>query len=669
MRNAGLWLIILFSFSFQRKGNLTLSSPDNKIELSFNLTAAGEPQYQIWVNQEPFMAPSLLGLEIKESSNLKSGFKVVNVFRKKVKQPWEQPWGENKKMLDEHNEIKIQLQNKNKVNLTLWFRVFNDGVGFRYEYNVPKQKALHITRELTEFSFANEGIAWFIPANFETYELEYKKQNVRDIANANTPITFRFNNHLYASIHEAALTNFPEMTLKKNAPQSLSFQAALAPYPDGVKAIVSPDFITPWRTIQIANTAVGLINSGLILNLNEPSKIKDTEWIKPAKYIGIWWGMHLGIEGWSMGDRHGANTQNAIKYIDFASCNNIQSVLFEGWNQGWENWGGSQQFNYTLPYDDFDIKKIAKYAKQRKVQIIGHHETGGNIENYERQLDKSFSWYKSLGINTVKTGYAGGITGGQRHHGQYMVNHYRKVVETAAKYKIMLNVHEPIKPTGIRRTYPNMMTREGVRGMEWNAWSYGNNPTHTVILPFTRMLAGPLDYTPGIFDILYTTAKKSKHRKKWNDLDPGDTREHTTLAKQIANWVILYSPMQMASDLIEHYNHPAFQFFREYDADIDSSEALQGEPGEFVAIVRKAKDRIFLGATTNEQARTLKIPTTFLDKNKVYTATIYADGENADWQRNPTDYQISTVELTSADVLTIHMAPGGGQAIVFVPKK
>lgn len=366
-----------------------------------------------------------------------------------------------------------------------------------------------------------------------------------------------------------------------------------------------------------------------------------------------------------MGDRHGATTQNALKHIQFAKDNNIQAVLFEGWNKGWENWGTSQAFNFTEPYEDFDIRKIADFAREQGVKIIGHHETGGNIDNYESQLDKAFSWYKSLGIDMVKTGYAGGITGGEMHHGQFMVRHYRKVVETAAKYQIMLNVHEPIKPTGIRRTYPNMMTREGVRGMEWNAWSEGNSPTHTVTIPFTRMLAGPIDYTPGIFDILYETANKSPLRKKWNGLDPGNTREHTTLCKQIANWVVIYSPMQMASDLIEHYDHPAFAFFRDFDADCDTSQALQGEVGQFVAIVRQAKGKFFLGATTNETPRELSVPLSFLPQGKNFEATIYADGQDAHYQSNPLSYQILTKKVSSQDTLQIRLAAGGGQAIVF----
>ena len=386
------------------------------------------------------------------------------------------------------------------------------------------------------------------------------------------------------------------------------------------------------------------------------------------KYVGIWWGMHLGVESWVINDRHGATTENAKRYIDFAAANNIEAVMYEGWNEGWENWGGSQTFDYTRPYADFDIEEIARYAREKGVAIIGHHETGGNIMNYEKQLDKSYKWYADLGIHSVKTGYAGGLPDGHNHHGQYNVRHYRNVVETAAKYHTTLDVHEPIKDTGIRRTYPNMMTREGARGMEWNAWSEGNPPEHHVMLPFTRLLAGPMDYTPGIFDIMYERAKNSPYRKQWNMKDSKDCRINSTLAKQIANWVILYSPLQMAADMIENYEgHPAFQFFRDFDADCDWSEALAGEPGEFVVIVRRAGEKYFLGAATNEEAREVTVALDFLEKDKTYRAVIYADGKDADWVTNPTAYEIIEKQVTATDILSVNMAKGGGQAITFMP--
>ena len=386
------------------------------------------------------------------------------------------------------------------------------------------------------------------------------------------------------------------------------------------------------------------------------------------KYIGIWWGMHLGVETWYDGKRHGATTANAKRYIDFAAANNIDAVVYEGWNKGWENWGGSQEFDYTAPYDDFDIKEIAEYARKKGVKIISHHETGGNVLNYERQLDNAYKWYSDMGINCVKTGYAGGLPDGNNHHGQFNVRHYRKVVETAAKYRTTLDVHEPIKDTGIRRTYPNMMTREGARGMEWNAWSDGNPPSHHVMLPFTRLLSGPMDYTPGIFDITYERIKNSPDRKQWNMKDSKDCRVNTTLAKQIANWVILYSPLQMASDMIENYEgHPAFQFFRDFDPDCDWSKALEGEPGEYVVIVRKAKDRYFLGAATDEESREVEIGLDFLEPGRVYDAVIYADAEDSDWETNPAAYRIMNRKVSYEDKLRIKMARGGGQAVYFRP--
>ena len=585
--------------------------------------------------------------------------------RTSVDETWTQPWGENKENRSRYNEMAVRLCNGGGVRLTLRFRVFDDGLGFRYEYEACGADSLRVTDELTEFRFAADGDSWTIPASFDTYELLYRKLPLSELADANTPATFKVGG-LYGSIHEAALYDFPEMTLRKT--DGLAFKSDLAPLPDGTKAHVGNKFTTAWRTVQLAPDAVGLINSSLILNLNEPSKIGDTSWIRPMKYVGVWWGMHLGVETWAMDDRHGATTENAKRHIDFAAVNNIQGVLFEGWNEGWENWGGSQSFDFTKPYADFDIAEIVRYARERGIEIIGHHETGGNIPDYERQLERAVKWYADLGIHNLKTGYAGGISGGNNHHGQYMVRHYQHVVETAAKYRMTVNAHEPIKDCGIRRTWPNMMSREGARGKEWDAWSAGNPPSHEVTLPFTRLLAGPMDFTPGTFDILYENTRNSPRRKLWNCGPEVDMRVNTTLAKQIAEWVIIYSPVQMASDLIENYEgHPAFRFFRDFDADCDWSRALAGEPGEFVAVVRRAGENYFLGAATDEQPRTLSLPLDFLKPGTKYRATIYADGPDADWKTNPTSYTISEREVSSADTLEVAMAPGGGQAVSFMP--
>lgn len=623
--------------------------------------------YRISINDSSFIAPSQLGFEANNGINLYKDFQITGTDFSTEDEVWTQPWGENKSIRNHYNEMAIHLKDSKATRLTIRFRAFDDGIGFRYEYQVPNIDSLFIINELTEFNIANNGVSWSIPANFETYELLYRTLPINKVETANTPMTFKTDNGIYASIHEAALTDFPEMTLKQT--EACNFKSELAPWPDGIKArFAGGNVTTPWRTIQIAKEAVGLINSGLILSLNEPCALETTDWIKPMKYVGIWWGMHLGVETWTMDDRHGATTEYAKRYIDFAAVNNIEAVMFEGWNEGWESWGGMQTFDYTKPYADFDIVEVARYAKEKNIQIIGHHETGGNIPNYERQLDKAYKWYADLGIHSVKTGYAGAYPGGYWHHSQYGVRHYRKVVETAAKYHTTIDAHEPIKDTGIRRTYPNMMTREGARGMEWNGWSEGNPPEHHELLPFTRLLAGPMDYTPGTFDILYEKTRNSPKRKKWNDLDKGNSRVNTTLAKQIANWVILYSPLQMASDMIENYeNHPAFQFFRDFDADCDWSRALAGEPGEFVVVVRKAKQNYFLGASTNEEARTINIKLDFLEKGKLYKATIYADGKDANWETNPTDYQITEQIVTANESLSITMAAGGGQAISFMP--
>ena len=643
-----------------------INSPDNTIKLAFYLNDSNQMAYHITVNDTPFIAPSILGFEARDGINLSEDFHITGTDFDSKDEIWTQPWGENKSIRNHYNEMAVHLTDTKETLLTLRFRVFNDGIGFRYEYQVPDADSLFITDELTSFNIAQDGTSWSIPASFDTYELLYRTQPISQIDNANTPMTFKTGN-IYASIHEAALTDFPEMTLKNTG--NCLLKSELASWPDSVKArITGGTFQTPWRTIQIAPKAVGLINSGLILNLNEPCVLETTDWIRPMKYVGIWWGMHLGVESWVINDRHGAITENAKRYIDFAAANHIEAVMFEGWNEGWENWGGTQNFDYTRPYADFNLQEIARYAREKGIEIIGHHETGGNIPNYENQLDKAYQWYADLGIHSVKTGYAGGLPAGHNHHGQYNVRHYRNVVKTAAKYHTTLDVHEPTKDTGIRRTYPNMMTREGARGMEWNAWSTGNPPSHHELLPFTRLLSGPMDYTPGIFDILYERVKHSPFRKKWNSMDSKDCRVNTTLAKQIANWVVIYSPLQMAADMIENYEgHPAFQFFRDFDADCDWSEALVGEPGEFVVIVRKAKDKYFLGATTNEEARTTDIKLDFLEKGKTYKATIYADGANADWETNPTSYEILEKTVTTEDTLSIRMAKGGGQAIAFIP--
>lgn len=639
--------------------NTLVTSPDGRIRTRLSLDEQGVPTLRIDVDGDPLLEAPRLGLEA-DGVNLASGFTVERVERQSFDETWTQPWGENRRIRDHHNEMAVTMQNPEGVALTVRLRLFDDGLGFRYEYRTPAD-SLRITDERTTLRFARDGLSWSIDGSYETYELPYREQPLSAVERANTPFTFHIG-ELFGSIHEAALYDFPEMHLLRE--DSLSFKAELAPLPDGVKARVKGCFVTPWRTLQIGRRAVDLINSALILNLNEPSKIDDTSWIRPQKYVGVWWGMHLGTQVWTQGPRHGATTENALRHIDFAAANNIQGVLFEGWNRGWENWGGNQQFDYVEPYDDFDLERIARYAREKGIELWMHNETGGNIPDYEAQMERAMKRYAELGIHTLKTGYAGGFRDGYSHHSQYGVQHYQRVVELAARYHLMLDVHEPIKETGIRRTWPNMMTREGARGMEWNAWSEGNSSEYLCTLPFVRLLSGPMDYTPGIFDIYYDRAKADPGRIQWNG-DNSRCSIKTTLARQIANWVIIYSPLQMAADLIENYEgHPAFRFFRDFDADCDWSEALQGEIGDWIVVARRAGERYFLGAGTNAEARTVVQPLRFLRPGVTYTARIYADDPASELR---TAYRIEERQLTSADSLRIVMAPDGGCAVTFEP--
>lgn len=635
-----------------------VTSPDGNISVTFSRSNA-DLSYSVNVGGNRIISDSRLGIVARQwtlPKNLKQRVEYSSVDR-----TWTQPWGENKEISDCHNEMTVTL-NSGRTFFVVRFRAFNDGVAFRYEWNIPTVDSLTVTDELSEFNFVVDGTSWSIPGNFETYELEYREMPISEVSDANTPFTFCSSDGVFGSIHEAALYDYPEMVLRRSADGRL--KSDLAPLPDGVKAYVSNKFVTPWRTIQIGSSAVDLINSSLILNLNEPSKIADTSWIKPQKYVGIWWGMHLGTQVWTMGPRHGATTENAIKYIDFAADNNIQGVLFEGWNQGWENWGGNQHFDYVKSYDDFDIDSIAKYASKKNIELWMHNETGGNIPEYEAEMEKAFAYYHSIGVHTLKTGYAGGFKGGYFHHSQYGVRHYQKVVELAAKYKLMIDAHEPIKETGIRRTWPNMMTREGARGMEWNAWSKGNDADYLCTLPYVRLLSGPMDYTPGIFDIDYSRAKADSGRIEWNGPN-ADCCIKTTLARQIANWVIIYSPLQMAADDIDNYiGHPAFQFFRDFNADCDWSKALQGEIGKYIVVARRAGDTFFVGAGTNSESRTCRLSLDFLLPDKVYTMTSYADVVGSE---DPEDVVITTKKVRSSDFVDIRMLPAGGQAIIFKP--
>jgi len=649
-----------------RAQEYVLTSPDQSLRVTCLVGEDGSPWYSATMDGKALMSHSRMGYQLVNHRNVQDGFRVKEVLRDTIDETWTQIWGENKTNRNHYHQMTILLENGDDVGFSITFRAFDDGFAFRYDATVRGADSVLIADELTEFNFREDGDSWSIPASFESYEFLYRKKPLSTLIHANTPMTFRLDNGVYGSIHEAALVDYPEMTLMRI--DTLSFRAELASWPDGVKARYAGNhFTSPWRTVLVGRQAVDLINSAMILNLNEPCALQgDLSWIRPMKYVGIWWGMHLGTHTWTMDDRHGATTANARKCIEFAAENNVDAVLFEGWNEGWDTWGGRQNFDFTKPYADFDINDILAFANNRNISVISHHETGANIPNYERQLERAYRWLDSLGINAVKTGYSGDLPGGHCHHGQYNVRHYQEVVLTAARHRCMLDVHEPIKPTGLRRTYPNLMTGEGVRGMEWNAWSEGNPPSHHEVLPFTRMLAGPLDYTPGTFDILFKKSLNAPERKLWNGNTSGDNRVWTTICKQLANWVVLYSPLQMASDMVENYEgHPCFQFFRDYNADSDWSKALQGEIGEYVVIARRAGDTFFIGATTNEHARRLTVPLDFLPDNVRFTATIYKDALDADWKYNPTAYEIEVRDhLTRKDALEMILSQGGGQAVV-----
>ena len=644
----------------------SVTSPDGRIVVRFDLTDAGVPSYSVEVDGRAVLQPSEMGL-VSEEAKLDKGFVLRSSKVRKHQETWHQPWGENKEVVDNHRELALQLKNDAGVGLEVVFRVFDDGFGFRYAYDVPMD-TVRIVGERTQFAFAADAESWSIPGDFNSYEHLYRKMPLSELVDANTPLTLKFDDGLYASVHEAALVDFPEMVLRHD--MGLTFQAALAPMTasSNLAAVVPSCFQTPWRTVQIARSAVGLINSFLILNLNEPCALSDVSWIKPMKYIGVWWSLHLGIESWG-GEGHGATTEQAFRYIDFAAANNIQGVLFEGWNDAWRGSDALPNFDFTKAAPDYDVEKVAAYAREKGIYLISHNETGGNYLRFEDQLERSLDWAQSLGIHALKTGYAGGgLYDGVFRHGQTGVRHFQKVIEAAAEREIMVDGHEVIKPTGLRRTWPNFMTRECVRGMEYNGWGPGNPPSHTVILPYTRLLGGPVDYTPGVFDIKYESVKGKPQLRGWG-LPSTECSEHTTLAKQLANWVILYSPMQMACDLLENYEgHPAFQFFRDFDADCDASEALQGEVGEWLVLVRRAGDRFFLGAATDESARTVDQPLAFLRPGVRYRMTVYADAPDAHWDTNPTAYEISSSTVTCEDILNLRLAPGGGAAVSFLPE-
>lgn len=652
--------ILLISCS--AKKTYIVKSPGQNNELIFNLTQSGQPQYRFSSNGKSVIEPSLLGFEFEGIRKMTEGFEVVATEINTADTVWEQPWGEFKKIRDHHNELIIHLKDGEGRLVDIIFRVFDDGLGFRYSF--PKQPNLDkvkISNEITQFTFPFDNDVWSIPVHSDNsyYESFYKKTPMSQTDTINTPATFETKNNLFVAIHEANLTDFASMTLLK-LPNN-QYKSELVPWADGVKVYAQAPFNTPWRTVIVGKTPGDLVTSTLMLNLNEPSKIKDISWIAPSKYIGIWWGMHLEKYTWGQGDKHGATTKNTKEYLDFAADNGLDGVLVEGWNQGWDgDWtADGTAFSFVKPYPDFDLDEISKYAAMKNVRLIGHHETAGAAKHYESQLDDAFKLYNKMGVNTVKTGYVNKYLDKKEwHDSQYGVRHYRRVIETAAKYHIMIDNHEPVKGTGLQRTYPNFMTQEGGRGQEYNAWSAdgGNTPAHTVTLPFTRMLSGPMDYTPGNFDFDYKTAAGAKVL--------------TTLAHQLALYVVLFSPLQMASDLPENYvGKPEFKFIKEVPCIWSDTKVLDSKIGEYTTIVRKDWNgqNWYLGSITNQEARKLKVSLSFLDSGKSYKAEVYADGDGADYKTNPYPVSMSSKTVNSTTILDINLATGGGTAIKFTP--
>ncbi len=638
----------------------TVSSPDGRIEAVLALTA-GRPVYSISHDGRPVIQPSTLGFRFKDDPPLLEGFVIDAVERATIDETWKPVWGSSSEIRNHCNELAVRLKEEGGQGrvMTVVFRVFDDGVGFRYLLpEQPRLGTFDIVSEETTFRLAGDHTVWWNRNDYDSYEHLFRETPLSAVEGANTPVTMVTAEGLCLSIHEANLTGYSGMTLvpEEGVPNSLA--AELVPWPDGVTRVMgSTPLATPWRTIQIGERPGDLLESHLILNLNEPCVIEDTSWIRPMKYLGIWWSLHIGGETWHEGPTHGATTANAKRYIDFAAEHGFGGVLVEGWNTGWDRWGAQGAFDFVTPYDDFDLEGVVAYGRDRGVAVIGHHETGGDAADYETRVDAAFDLYKRVGIDAVKTGYAGGIyPRGQHHHGQWMVFHYRRILEKAADARIMLDVHEPIKPTGISRTYPNMMTREGVRGMEYNAWSEGNPPEHTTILPFTRMLAGPLDYTPGIFDLTF------------DDYKP-DYRVHSTVAKQLALYVVLLSPLQMAADLPENYEgNPAFQFIERVPCTWDETRVLDAVIGDYVVIARRSGDEWFLGAITDEKGRVLEVSLDFLAAaNGTYRARVFRDGPYVKLETKPTAVHISTVELGAKDTMTLELAPGGGAAAYFTP--
>ncbi|KOS07463.1 alpha-glucosidase [Flavobacterium akiainvivens] len=675
-----------------------ITSPDKNLVLTFALSAKGEPTYELTYKKKPVIKTSKLGIETKDVASMLDGFTIDKAETATFDETWTPVWGEEKSIRNNYNELAVTLSQKAQKGryIRIRFRVFNDGLGFRYEF--PEQPELNyfvIKEERTQFALAGDHKAFWLPGDYDTQEystvtskLSEVRGKMKDAVTPNqsqtpfsptglqTPLMMKSQDGLYINIHEAALIDYSCMSLNLDD-KNMVLESWLTPDAVGNKGYMQSPFQSPWRTVIVSDKAGDILLSRLTYNLNEPTKFKDTSWIKPVKYVGVWWEMITGKSTWAYNDltsvklgetdysktkpngKHAANNEHVKMYIDFAAQHGFDAVLVEGWNEGWEDWFGKSKdfvFDFITPYPDFNVQELHKYAESKGVKIIMHHETSGSVRNYERWMDKAYQFMADNGYNAVKSGYVGDIIPrGEYHYGQWMINHYLYAIEKAAEYKIMVNAHEAVRPTGLARTYPNLIGNEAARGTEYESFG-GNNADHTTILPFTRLVGGPMDYTPGIF------------QTKVNAYNPeNNSYIHTTLVKQLALYVTLYSPLQMAADLPETYNKhlDAFQFIKDVAVDWDQTWVLEAEPGDYITMARKAKgkDEYFIGSITDENARTATINFDFLPKGKTFTATIYADGKDADYINNPQSYKITTMKVTSKTKLKQKLATSGGCAI------
>ena len=682
----------------------TMTSPDGKLEMTLYMDGQGTPFYALEYQERDVILPSSLGFELSCGS-FHDGFEVHRIDTLTFDEVWEPVWGEEDRIRNHYKEAAIDLvQTSTGRLMTVRFRLYDDGLGFRYEF--PSQEGMDsftVKEELTQFALGADHVAWWIPCDYDTQEYEYTQSRLSqieslmpEVLDANDPQTtyslngvqtslqMRSDDGMYINIHEAALVDYPCMHLELD-PETFTFTSHLTPDAQGCKGHIQAPFRTPWRTIQVAPSAVDQLASRLILNLNEPCAYEDVSWIKPVKYVGVWWEMITGKSSWSYTDelahvelgvtdyskvtpngKHGATNENVRRYIDFAAEHGFDQVLVEGWNEGWEEWVGSGKeyvFDFVTPYPDFDIKALNAYAHSKGVRLMMHHETSSSVDNYERHLEQALCLMDKYGYNAIKTGYVGRILPkGEHHYSQSIVNHYQHVVDEAAKHKVMINGHEAVRPTGLCRTYPNLVGNESATGTEHQAFG-GIRPGHVTVLPFTRLNGGPMDYTPGIF-VMDIASFTDGNNTSW---------VNSTIAGQLALYVTLYSPLQMAADFPEHYEKfmDAFQFIKDVDLDWVQSRYLLAEPGDYVVIARQGKKdgQWFCGGVTDEQKRTLAVPMDFLEAGKVYEATIYADAHDADYKENPQAYEISKSEVTSKDVLQMTMASGGGFAISFEEKR